>query len=64
MTGGAEGQAKQDVFACPKSAVESGIEAYAALQPAASDAHGHHDIAVFVIVAFGGAELAGGLRVF
>src|ERR1017187_7030428 len=29
-----------------------------------SDAHGHDDVAVFVVVAFGGAELAGGLRVF
>jgi len=29
-----------------------------------SDAHGHDDVAVLVIFAFGGAELAGGLRVF
>ncbi len=29
-----------------------------------SDAHGHDDVAVFVVVAFGGAELAGGLGVF
>jgi len=30
----------------------------------ASDAHGHYDVAVFVVVAFGGAELAGGLGIF
>ena len=29
-----------------------------------SDPHGHHDVAVLVVVAFGGAELAGRLRVF
>src|ERR1035437_4133439 len=29
-----------------------------------SDAHGHDDVAVFVVVAFGGAELAGGLGGF
>src|SRR5205807_825158 len=29
-----------------------------------SDAHRHNDVAVFVVVAFGGAELAGGLGVF
>src|ERR1035437_4414326 len=29
-----------------------------------SDAHGHDDVAVLVVVAFGGAELAGGLGVF
>ena len=29
-----------------------------------SDAHGHDDVAVLVIVAFGGAELAGGLGIF
>ena len=29
-----------------------------------SDPHGHNDVAVFVVVAFGGAELAGGLGVF
>jgi hypothetical protein len=30
----------------------------------ASNPHGHDDVAVFVVVAFGGAELAGGLGVF
>jgi len=29
-----------------------------------SDSHRHDDIAVFVVIPFGGAELAGGLGVF
>ena len=29
-----------------------------------SDSHGHDDVAVLVVFAFGGAELAGRLRIF